>query len=164
MDELIVEAGDVVATDFGLYTHLSLVTDRFSDTGKPMLISASGRTGTVLEKDWDVVTEGRKTWITKTKVKSLMSVHEVLARAREQIGEWSYSVTGKNCEHFINWAMGLEVTSAQVKAGAAGAAIGAAAVGIFFEKPTLGKFLGVAFLAGLLGVLAAKPKKRHQKR
>jgi hypothetical protein len=42
----------------------------------------------------------------------------ILEKARKQIGIWSYNLANRNCEHFVNWCTGLEVTSKQVKWGA----------------------------------------------
>ena len=146
MKSLVATPGDIVVTDFGLYQHWSLVTDLLCDKGKPMLLSATKRNGTVQEESWDVVTQGKKTYIAKVQRKKGAS--EILKAARSQVGKWKYSVDGANCEHFIKWASGLEVTSTQVTNTAIGAATGALAVGLIAENPKLIHFLGGALLVG----------------
>lgn len=146
--------GDVVVTNFTGYQHWSLVSDKFCDQGKPLLISATKRNGTVCEEPWDTVTHGKETYVAD--VSYARPVSEVLAIARSQVGQWRYSVTSSNCEHFIKWVAGLEVSSKQVISGVAGAVIGATAVGLIAERPTTAKFLGGALMLGGLAVIASK--------
>ncbi len=73
---------------------------------------------------------------------------EVLELARSQIGEWKYSLTDRNCEHFAKWATGLKMSSTQVAAGATGAILGASLVGLCSENPKFAKFLGGALALG----------------
>jgi F0F1-type ATP synthase membrane subunit c/vacuolar-type H+-ATPase subunit K len=148
MIEIVVKPGDIVVSNFGVYQHWSLVTDRFCSAGKPMLISATKRNGTVQEEPWDDVVQGKETYVAD--IQHSHPVKTILENARSQIGEWAYSVTNNNCEHFVKWASGFEVSSTQVKAGVGGAVAGAALVGIFAEKPTPIKFFGgILVLAGL---------------
>jgi len=158
MQSLVVKPGNVVVTDFGLYQHWSLVTDRFCENGRNMLISATKRNGTVKEEPWDVVTQGKSTYVAS--VSYTTPVSEVLANARSKIGSWRYSVTDNNCEHFVKWASGLKVTSTQVKAGVGGAVTGAAVVGLVAENPKTLKFLGGALLLGGLAMYATRPKEK----
>lgn len=154
MRSLIVKPGDIVVTNFGLYQHWSLVTDQVCSQGLPMLISATKRNGTVREESWHSVTEGKETYVADIKFSTL--IYQVLDDARSQIGNWSYSVTERNCEHFIKWATGLEVSSNQVNAGVGGAVVGVALVGIVAKNPNAAKFLGTAFLVAGLAIAAAK--------
>ena len=80
----------------------------------------------------------------------------ILSLAKSQIGRWKYSLLNRNCEHFVKWATGLEVSSSQVIAGSAGAAAGAALVGLFSENPKLLTYLGGAAAIGTLAVLGSK--------
>ncbi|MEJ1334534.1 MAG: lecithin retinol acyltransferase family protein [Candidatus Sedimenticola sp. (ex Thyasira tokunagai)] len=162
MEELAVNPGDVVVTDFGVYQHWSLVTDRVCDQGKPMLISATKRNGTVREEPWDVVTQGKNTYVAN--VETSKPIHQLLADARSQIGTWAYSVTSKNCEHFINWTSGLKVTSKQVVAGVGGAAAGATLVGMLSENPKLLKFLGGALVVGGIAVVTTRAVEKRQRK
>lgn len=150
--------GDVVVTNFGIYQHWSIVSDKLCSLGKPYLISATKRNGTVHEEPWDAVTQGEETYVAD--VSYSRSASEVLAKARSQVNQWRYSVGTNNCEHFAKWATGLEVSSRQVVAGVTGAAVGAAAVGLIAEKPTTAKFLGSAMLLGGLAVFASKASKK----
>ncbi|WP_434360894.1 lecithin retinol acyltransferase family protein [Parasalinivibrio latis] len=150
MNTIEVKAGDVVATTFGFYQHFSLVTDKISDDGKPMLISATKRNGTVKEEPWDVVTEGKPTYVVDAKYDDPIST--VIERARSQIGVWKYEVTSHNCEHFVNWVTNLNITSAQVAAGVVGGLTGAVIAGACAENPRLITFLGGALVVGGLAV------------
>jgi hypothetical protein len=150
--------GDIVVTNFTGYQHWSLVSDKLCDLGKPFLISATKRNGTVREEPWDTVTQGKRTYVAD--VSYSRSVSEVLAMARSQVNQWRYSIRKNNCEHFAKWATGLEVSSTQVVAGVSGAVLGATAVGVIAEKPTTVKFLGGALLLGGLAVLASKANKK----
>ena len=150
--------GDIVVTDFGIYQHWSLVSDQFCDIGKPLLISATKRNGTVSEEPWDIVTHGKETYVAN--ISYSRPISEVLAMARSQIHQWQYSVTSNNCEHFVKWVAGLEVSSKQVVAGITGAVAGATAVGLFAERPTTAKFLGSALLLGGLAVIASKASEK----
>ena len=155
----VIKPGDVVVTNCGLYQHWSLVTDRVCDSGKPMLISASGRTGTVREECWDTVIQDKFTYVVDIEFKEPLS--EVLKNARSQIGQWAYSTTSKNCEHFVKWVSGLEVTSSQVTAGISGAAVGATLVGLFSENPGFIKYLGGACVLASFAILSAKAMPKH---
>lgn len=158
LETLKVVPGNVVVTDFGVYQHWSLVSDKVCENGKPMLISATNRNGTVEEESWDEVTQGRNTYVAD--VTYSRPFNEVIEAARSQISNWKYSVTEKNCEHFVKWATGLEVSSTQVKAGVAGAVIGVSLVGLLSENPKFANFLGGALVIGGLAVLGAKASER----
>jgi hypothetical protein len=153
------QPGDIVVTDFGAYQHWSLVSDTHCKLGKPMLISATRRSGTVREESWDLVTQGKQTYVTATQHPK--TTHQVLSDARAMIDRWNYSVTTQNCEHFIKQITGLSGLSSQVMAGAAGAVAGAVLVGLLSEKPKLIKYVGAAALLAELAVIASKaPKAR----
>ncbi|EOY4517341.1 lecithin retinol acyltransferase family protein [Vibrio vulnificus] len=154
MKNIVVSAGDVVVSDFGGYQHWSIVTDTFCSKGLPQLISATKRNGTVREEPWDVVTQGKHTYVAD--IKYDRPVSEVLRLSRSKIGSWVYSLTDNNCEHFAKWATGLKVSSTQVVAGVSGAAAGAALVGLCAENPKAAKLLGGAVVLGGLAVLAAR--------
>ncbi|MFS1980810.1 lecithin retinol acyltransferase family protein [Vibrio lentus] len=154
MNYINVKPGDIIATDFGFYEHWSIVTDNICDQGKYMLISATQRNETVDEEPWDVVTKGHKTVVSDAT--PVISVEDMLEKAREQIGIWKYSVISNNCEHFIKWASGAKVTSEQVVNGLAGGTAGAGLVAACSENPTLLKLLG-GFVLGL-GVAVATTK------
>lgn len=158
MNTLEVQSGDVVVTDFGIYQHWSLVSDRLCSLGKNMLISATKRTGTVQEEPWDDVTQGEHTYVAVSVTEKPTS--KILFDARSQIGIWPYSVTKNNCEHFVKWSSGLKVSSTQVKAGTVGAIIGAVTVGKLSENPKAINILGGAVLLGGIAVMISKAVER----
>ena len=158
MNNLVVQAGDVVVTQFGVYQHWSLVSDRVCSLGKNMLISATKRTGTVQEEPWDDVTQGKHTYVAVSG--SDKSTSQILTDARSQIGSWSYSITDNNCEHFVKWCAGIKVSSSQLIAGVSGAAIGAVSVAALSENPKAMKILGGAVLLGGLAVIASNASKK----
>ena len=160
MKKLVVLPGNVVVTNFGAYQHWSLVSDKVCSVGKPMLISATRRTGTVMEEPWDSVTQNKVTYVVD--ISTGRPAKDVLRDARSQIGRWAYSVSVSNCEHFVKWASGLEVSSSQVKAGVGGAVAGAALVAGLSENPKLIKFLGGALLIGGLAIFAKRASERGE--
>ncbi len=161
MKKLNVSPGDIIATLFGTYHHYSLVTDRICEEGLPMLISATKRNGTVREETWNTVTQGKQTYITKLSLNG--TVEEVLAKARSRVDSWKYSLAGSNCEHFVNWARGVGMTSNQVQAGVAGGLLGAIAVGVLSEEPKTLKVFAGAALMGAIAVSAAKAAEKKKR-
>ncbi|MFC0118300.1 lecithin retinol acyltransferase family protein [Pseudoalteromonas xiamenensis] len=149
-----VTAGDIVVSDFGVYQHWSLVSDKICENGQPMLISATARNRTVKEESWEVVTQGKPTY--PIKVTYDRPIVAALDLARSQIDMWKYSLTTNNCEHFVKWAVGLEVSSKQVVAGVIGATLGAAIVKAYAENPTTIKMLGGSLALGSLLVVGAR--------
>lgn len=156
-----VKPGDVVVTQIGPYQHYSIVSDRICSLGKNMLISATKRMGTVQEEPWDVVTEGKKTHTIVLNTDK--SVPEILAEARSQIGKWSYSLTQRNCEHFVKWSSGLKVSSTQVKGGFVGMAVGGVGVAALSENPKALKILAGMVIVGGLAVMASKAIEKKEK-
>lgn len=154
MKQITVKPGDVVVSQFGVYQHWSIVSDRICSMGRNLLISATERTGTVKEETWDTVTQGKHTYVAE--LNSDKSVDQILFDARSQVGAWSYSVMERNCEHFVKWASGLKVSSRQVKGGAGGAIVGGVAVAALSKNPNAIKILGGAVLLAGLVVWAVK--------
>lgn len=116
------QSGDVLVTEFYIgpvcYQHYSLATDKRCEKGLNMLISASKRTSTVKEEPYDVVTQGNKTY--PISVNSLLPASELVEKAREYIDVWKYSVSERNCEHFINLITGGKLSSSQVNSAILG--------------------------------------------
>lgn len=154
MEEINVKPGDIIVTNYGTYQHWSLVSDRIGADNKLMLISATKRLGTVAEEMWDTVVKGKRTYVVDSQITT--PVKTILEKARSQIGTWKYSLTSNNCEHFVKWSAGVEVTSTQVKAFGTGALLGVAGVAALSEDPKLVKFLGAALLLGGVAVMTAK--------
>ena len=161
MDKIHVKPGHIVATDMGAYQHYSLVTDQKCDKGNWKLISATKRNGTVKEETWDSVVTGRTTYLADYVLTRPLS--EVLADARSQIDKWDYEVLNRNCEHFVKWSTGMEISSSQVKAGGGGVLVGLGLVALLSEEPKALKFLTGAFLCAGIAVAAvsiANPSKQ----
>lgn len=154
MNYVEVKAGDVVVTQFGMYQHWSIVSDKLCSLGKHMLISATKRNGTVQEESWDAVTQGKDTYVATCE--SNKTVNQILSDARSQIGEWVYSLTDRNCEHFVKWSSGLKISSSQVNMAIGGTVLGGAAVLALSEKPTFAKLLGGGLALGGLALLMSK--------
>jgi hypothetical protein len=154
MEDINVKPGDIIVTNYGTYQHWSLVSDRIGSDNKLMLISATKRLGTVAEELWDTVVKGKTTYVVDAQFEA--PTRAVLERARSQIGKWKYELTSNNCEHFVKWSAGIEVSSTQVKAFGTGALLGVAGVAAFSDDPKLIKFLGGALLLGGIAVMAAK--------
>jgi len=160
LKNLTVKPGDIIVSNFDGYQHWSIVTDGICDKGQYKVISATKRNNTVQEEPADIVTQGKKTYVAD--IQLARPVSEMLAAARSQVGKWSYSLNNSNCEHFVRWAAGLEVTSTQVNAGVAGAVVGASLVGTLSENPKVIKLLGAAFIVAGLAVFAARAlEKEH---
>ncbi len=146
--------GDIVAVDCVTYTHYAIVSDHMGPDFKPMLISASSRTGTVREEVWSRVITG-ETIKHHPKPKSIDSA-TVLVNARSQIGRWTYSLANRNCEHFVNWCSGFGFSSKQVKWGGALGLVAALATLLLSEDKRALK-TGAGLLVGTsAGVLLAK--------
>ncbi|HAS6052190.1 TPA: hypothetical protein I7122_05490 [Vibrio vulnificus] len=98
---------------------------------------------------------------------------ESVKRARSRLGEKAYSVTGNNCEHFVNWCIDGEHTSGQVDDGmvmaysslsastgiasraavaSVGSVFGLSGSGIMSGLATVGSVVGGGAIAGI-GVL-----------
>lgn len=109
MNYIKVKPGDVVVTDFLLYQHWSIVTDKKCSKGKYMLISATKRTQTVKEESWDSVTQGKQTY--KIEYETKNSIENILINARRQIDKWEYTIIGSNCESFVKSITGIKCIS-----------------------------------------------------
>ena len=103
--KLIIKPGDIIVTDFGIYQHWSLVTDRICSKGTYMLLSATKRNGTVEEEAWDGVTQNKPSYVADIVLSKPLV--DVLAAARSQIGLWAYTVSTNNCEHFVHEVCGV---------------------------------------------------------
>lgn len=154
MNYIQVKAGDVVVTQFGIYQHWSIVSDKLCALGNNMLISETKRTGTVREETWEAVTRGENTYVAVCETEK--TVEAILLDARSQIGKWTYSLTDRNCEHFVKWSSGVKISSSQVKALIGGTALGSAAIATIAEKPTFAKILGGGLLIGGIALLLSK--------
>ena len=146
--------GEVIETSVGVYSHVSVVSDCRCVRGKPMLISATSRTGTVMEEPYDIVVAGRPT--NYAPQQSTLPSHEILERARSQIGKWRYQMLHQNCEHFANWAAGLELGSRQVRGALLGAGVAATAVVVRSKKPNWQTCTFAALIGGVIGLASTQ--------
>ncbi|MGF1805846.1 lecithin retinol acyltransferase family protein [Aliivibrio sifiae] len=156
MDMLDVAPGDLIKSNFGGYDHWSIVSDSLCENGKFKLISATKRNGTVKEEEWDVVVNDKYTVVSN--VESKYSPCETIANARSQIDSWKYSLFNNNCEDFVYWASGINISSKQVVGSVTGATIGTAAVALFSDKPTSSKLLFGGAIGLFFGLLVGRDK------
>jgi len=146
--------GELIVTSMGAYEHMSIVSDRRCALGKPMLISATKRTNTVLEESYDLVVRGRKTG--RAPRQSELPAHAVLEKARSQIRRWEYDPLVRNCEMFANWAAGHKVSSRQVNGAVFGALAGMTATGIIAKNASLPQLAFIALVGGAVGLAATQ--------
>ena len=114
-----VRPGDIVAAARLGYRHVGIVSD-VTVAGAPTVISASKRTGRVVEEPWATFARGGA--VRRVGYPGTLPRYVVVAQAREQIGQpWKLM---NNCEHVANRAHGVEPRSGQLRAAiAAGAGI-----------------------------------------
>lgn len=153
--EAIAKPGDFIVSTFSTYQHWSIVSDKLCSEGKLMLISATKRTGTVKEEPWDRVVNGQPTKVVADT--PILSPENILQRARSQIGVWKYSVTSKNCEHFVNWAGNEKISSKQVFYTITGATTLAAIYALVEKNPKLFWVLLAVGVGGFLGLFLSRP-------
>jgi hypothetical protein len=107
------QPGTVVSvTIFLFYRHKGIVSDRWHN-GKPMVFSASARSGGVREEPWGVFAEDRA--VTVEGYPGKLPSWEVLRRARALMGS-AYDLLTRNCEHFVAYVHGLKPQSPQLAA------------------------------------------------
>lgn len=147
--------GSTLAVDCGAFTHYAIISDQLGPDGRPKLISASKRTGTVKEEVWSDVISNEKTKILP--MVGTLTIEEILSKARSRIGNWVYSLFSFNCEHFVNWCNGLPLTSKQITKFASLGSIGGMIGYNMTEKHKVaGTLLGV-LVGGYLGLKIEKP-------
>jgi len=81
------------------------------------------------------------------------TAQDAILSARSQINKWAYSITSNNCEHFVKWVTGKEVTSLQVKASVGATLVGGALAAKLLKESTPAKVFGIAALSGGCGTL-----------
>ena len=148
------QPGQLILTSFGNYEHMSIVSDCRCNDGKPMLISATARTGTVKEEPYDTVVNGRKTGLAPQQ--PTLPLHQVLLNARSKIGKWRYGFATRNCEVFACWAAGLKITSRQINGTLCGAAFALTTVKIVSEKPNLPLLALAGIFGGVIGLASTQ--------
>ena len=150
--------GDVLVSNFQFgpidYQHWSLVSDAKCEAGFYKLISATERTGTVCEEAAHVVIQNAPTYVAK--VTSLLPVPKLIESARKHIGIWDYSVTHRNCQHFINLVLGVGLKSSQVYAGLTYGLLGGVGTALLKKDASWLEIFGVALTSLAAGVVSAK--------
>lgn len=108
-----VQPGDMVAASRFGYSHVGIVSDVVVG-GMPTVISASKRTGRVVEETWATFAGGGA--VRRVGYPGTLPRHVVVAQARAQIGRpWTLF---DNCEHVATRAHGVEPQSGQLRAAA----------------------------------------------
>lgn len=121
--------GDHLKSSRGLYTHHGIYV------GDERVIHYSGlsagiQSGPIEEVSFDEFCSGNEYELVKHG-KRKYNREKCVGRAISRLGEDSYSVTGNNCEHFVNWCIDGNHRSRQVDAGtAAGSGALSTAAGI----------------------------------
>ncbi len=100
--------------------HVGLVGDAGPPWGPPSVISASKRTGLVLEEPWEDFSQGAP--VRRLDLRGKLDPQQVLGRARSRLGQQWRLLFG-NCEHFVRWAHGLPEESPQLQGGVAKAGL-----------------------------------------
>lgn len=148
--------GQLIMTDYGAYSHLSVVSDARCTQGKLMLISATARTKTVREEPYDKVVRGLPTRLAPSQ--SCLPISAVLKMARSQIDKWDYNFVSRNCEHFAYWAAGLNMSSQQVKSTLSGALLFGGMTAVLMKKQSIPLILGLTLIGGWCGLAASQNK------
>lgn len=104
--------GSVLDIDFGPFRH-RVIASYLAWDGKPALISATARTGTVLEEPWDRVVQGREVTLISLPESEAVGLGLVI-RARQYIRQWRYNLFNSNCEHFVSMILEGRPTSPQL--------------------------------------------------
>lgn len=101
--------GSVLSVDFGLYTHVGVVTGH-DRRGLPIVTSNSHRRGGVFQESFAEFCEGRPCKLIRA------AGHDasiLVQRARAALGQ-KYDLLRFNCEHFIEWVKGNPPSSGQL--------------------------------------------------
>lgn len=113
--------GSVLAVPVGPFWHVGILSEPAGIIG-PRVISCSRRRGGVTEESVLEFSQGAKVF--ERGYPGNLPSELVLWRARSKLGT-SWNLFNGNCEHFVAWCHGLEVTSPQLRAAGvfAGAAL-----------------------------------------
>lgn len=113
----------------GFVDHVGLVTNYIGADGFRMVIHASKQHGDVRETTATDFARGTTVTVVET-LKSALPPELVLARARALIGR-RWDAVSANCEHFVRYALGLEVESPQLRQKVTKFVVGATIVAAF---------------------------------
>ena len=104
-----VSAGTVVKAGRGFYSHVGMLTG-YNIAGQRLVLSHSPKG--IVEEPIDVFAEGN--FVYAEGYLGKLNPSEVLVRARSQRGA-TYSLLGRNCEHFVRFAHGVAIESPQLQ-------------------------------------------------
>lgn len=107
----ILQIGSVLEIAFPFYRHRGIVTGADS-LGRPLVTANSAKRGGVCEEPLADFLEGSTYRLIE--VPSFEQVPMILVRAKQKLGT-RYSLVDWNCDHFVEWAMGREVKSDQLR-------------------------------------------------
>lgn len=163
--------GDHLKVPKGLYSHHGIYTDDnivihysgLSDGIQNGPIEKTSLSDFCAGDEYEVITHNDRKY----------SREQSVLRAQSRLGEDAYSITGNNCEHFVNWCINGDHKSSQVDTGtttgsgvlstatgigsraavaSAGSVVGLSGSGIMSGLATVGGTVGGGAIAGL-GVL-----------
>jgi hypothetical protein len=109
--ELPFSPGSVLATSHFMFTHYGIAGDKLVD-GEQTVISCSRRRGGCREEQLRAFANERE--VTCVGLIGNLTPHDILARARSQIGG-KWDLFSNNCEHHVTTACGLDARSPQVR-------------------------------------------------
>ncbi|MFZ5480505.1 MAG: lecithin retinol acyltransferase family protein [Myxococcota bacterium] len=115
--------------------HVGLVSAKLDQHGLPYVYNASKRSRFVKLERWDVFTLGKGSATILEHIRGDLPDDEVIERAHSKLDD-PWDLWSANCEHYVRWCHGLEVTSPQLRAGV-GVVVGVAAVGTLLVMAAL---------------------------
>lgn len=120
-----------VETNVGTVNHKGILSDCLGPDEYPMVIHNAKIYGEIVESSMSVYVSKAVGPVASEGYPGQLTQAVVIARARSHIGQQWRPLS--NCEHFVSWAHGLEVTSPQLRRAGkkAGLVTGALAVGTF---------------------------------
>ena len=138
--------GDHLKSSRGLYTHHGIYI------GDNLVIHYSGlsggmQTGPIEETSLYKFCSGNYFEVAKHDDREY-SREESVSRAERRLGEDAYSVTGNNCEHFVNWCIEGDHSSRQVDTGTA---VGSGGISTTVGIGSRAAVASVGSVAGLSG-------------
>ena len=148
-----IEKGTHLVSDRGLYTHHGLYI------GNNKVIHYSGladgmESGPIEIIELEEFHNGDGYDIQKHS-NAKYTVEQAIKRAKSRLGEDSYSVSGNNCEHFVNWSLDGNHSSDQVDkaipkiTAAEAAATGAGTIAVVSSAGSVAGLSGAGVMSGL---------------
>lgn len=114
MTQISHKPGSIIAVRHSTYTHYGIVSDRYDETGAPMVIDNSAAKGLVHERTWNEAVGNKP--VSRASFQSMLPPEIIVLRARQHIGKLKYCLFSSNCEAFARRVAGLEPKSHQIAA------------------------------------------------